>query len=79
LAAHSFRAKEEDALRAGDFVYGSQERGFICLGWFVKAADLSHELERSSANLFVRNRRIKVEKSLDISAHWLVLLRAMLS
>jgi hypothetical protein len=45
------------------------EQGFVCLRRFVEPADLSHELKRSSPNLFGSHRRIEVKKSFDISAH----------
>src|SRR5450432_858180 len=46
-----------------------QERGFIGLRRFGEPADLSHKLERSRANPFLRGQRIEVEKRFNISAH----------
>lgn len=46
-----------------------QKCAFICLGRFVKAADLSHELQRSGSNFIGRNRWIEIEENLDIPAH----------
>jgi hypothetical protein len=53
----------------GDFIDCTQERGFIRLRRFVKAADFSHELERSSSNLVGSDGRIEVEEGFDIPAH----------
>jgi hypothetical protein len=46
-----------------------QERGFVSLRRPIKTADLSHELERSSANLIGIDRRLEVEEGFDIPAH----------
>jgi hypothetical protein len=46
----------------------SQERAFVCLRRFAKAADFSHELERSRSNLFASNRRIEVKECFNIPA-----------
>lgn len=54
----------------GDLIDGGRERILIRFGWFVKAADFSDELQRSRANFFRCNRRIKIEKRSDISAHF---------
>jgi hypothetical protein len=53
----------------GYFIDRSQERGFVRLRRFVKARDFSHELERSSSNLFVSDGRIEIEEGFDIPAH----------
>jgi hypothetical protein len=53
----------------GYFVDCSQERLLVCVGRFIKTADLSHELKRSSPYLFRRDWRIEVEKGFDIPAH----------
>jgi hypothetical protein len=53
----------------GDFIDCSQERGFVSLRRFVKAADFSHELERSSSNLYGSYRGIEVKEGFDIPAH----------
>jgi hypothetical protein len=53
----------------GYFVDSGHKRGFIYLRRFVEARDFSHELERSSSNLFVSDGRIEVEKRFDIPAH----------
>jgi len=55
----------------GDFVDGALEGLFIALGGFVKAADLSDELERSCSNLFGCDGRLEVEERFDIPAHFL--------
>src|ERR1700677_3477674 len=57
------------------FVDGSQERSFVGLRRFVKAADLSHELQRSGSNLLGVDRRIEVEQGFDISAHCSIISR----
>jgi hypothetical protein len=54
---------------AGNFFDGAEKEIFIGLGRFVEAADLSHELQRSGANLIVGDRRIEVEEGFDIPAH----------
>jgi hypothetical protein len=60
----------EKAGRNGGYVIdGREKRGFVCFGWLVKAADLSHELKRSGSNLVGGNRGIEVKESLDIPAH----------
>src|SRR4030088_3115654 len=53
----------------GDFIDCAQERRFVRLRWLVKAADFSHELERSSSNLVSSDGRIEVEEGFDIPAH----------
>ena len=53
----------------GDFIDRGQERSLVGLRWFVKAADLSHELQRRCANLLGIDWRIEVEESFDIPAH----------
>jgi hypothetical protein len=54
---------------AGYFIDCVQESVFVGLGRFAKAADFSHELQRSGPNLIVRDWRIEVEEGFDISAH----------
>ena len=51
------------------FVQRRKQRACVCLRGFVKTADFSHELERSSSNLFGGDGRIKIEKGFDIPAH----------
>jgi hypothetical protein len=51
------------------FIDCSQKCGFIRLRRFVKPGDFSHELERSSSNLFVSDGWIEVEEGFDITAH----------
>ena len=53
----------------GYLIDRGQKRFFVGLRGFAKTADLSHELERRSANLFGCNWRVKVIKSFDIPAH----------
>src|SRR6202521_5147988 len=53
----------------GDFIDCAQERSFVRLRRFIKTADFSHELERSSSNLFGSDGRIEVEEGFDIPAH----------
>ena len=52
-----------------DFIDRCQKRVLIRLRRFRKPANLPHKLQRSGANLFIRNRRIKIEQRLDIPAH----------
>jgi hypothetical protein len=51
------------------FIDGSQERAFVWLRRFVKTADFSHELERSSSNFLGGYWRIEIEESFDVPAH----------
>ena len=60
---------EEISRDPGDGIDCGQERGFIRLRRFVKPADFSHELERSSPNLIGIDRRLEVEERLDVPAH----------
>lgn len=43
--------------------------GFVGFRWFTESADLSHELERCRADFIVGNRRLEIEKDLDVPAH----------
>ena len=54
---------------AGYFIEGCQERRFIGLGRLCEAAYFAYELERSGSDFFVGDRRIEIEKRLDVSAH----------
>src|ERR1700732_1201200 len=60
---------EKTSRDRGDFIDRSQERSFVRLRRFVKAADFSHELERGSSNLLASDGRIEVEEGFDIPAH----------
>jgi hypothetical protein len=53
----------------GDFIDCNLECGFVRLRWFVKAGDLSDELNRGGSNLFIGDGWIEVEQSPDIPAH----------
>ena len=64
-----FERMEKACRYGGYFIDRRQERSFVGLGGFAEPADLSHELQRSGANLVGIDRRIKVEQGLDISAH----------
>jgi hypothetical protein len=66
-----FERSDETARSAGDFLDRGQERGFVCLRRFIKAADFSHELERRRSYLLVSDGRIKVEECFDVPAHFL--------
>src|SRR5947207_15677634 len=46
-----------------------EERGFVCFRRFIETTHLSHELQGSRTNLFLRDRRFEVEQHLDVSAH----------
>src|SRR5207245_5434184 len=52
-----------------DLVDGREERGLVGLRRLVEAADLSYELQRGRADLFVGHRRLEVEQGLDVSTH----------
>jgi len=64
-----FERTEQTSRDVGDFIDGSLERVFVGLRRFVKAADFSDELERSSADLVGSDGWIEVEEGLDIPAH----------
>jgi hypothetical protein len=55
---------------SGNIVDGREERGFICEGRLGEAANFPDELERSRANLFGSDWRIKIEKRSDVPAHF---------
>jgi hypothetical protein len=48
---------------------GADKGGLISLQGCVEAAQLTHELERGCADLFVGRRRIEIEQALDAAAH----------
>jgi hypothetical protein len=52
-----------------DFIHGNLKRSFVCLRRLAKAADFPHELKRRIPNFLLSNRRIEIEKNLDVSAH----------
>jgi hypothetical protein len=64
-----FEGMEKTSRDRGYFIDCSQKRGFVGLRRFVKAADLSDELQRSGSNLLGIHGRIEIEESFDISAH----------
>jgi hypothetical protein len=71
LAVRGFRANAEAESRyRRDFIDCCEERGFVYLRRFIKAADFSHGLERSGSNLLSRDRGIEVEEGFNIPAHW---------
>jgi hypothetical protein len=48
----------------------SAERDFVRFGRLGKTADFSHELKRSRSNILGAHRRLEVEESLYIPAHF---------
>ena len=64
-----FERAEKTGRDAGYFIDCSQQCAFVCLRRFVKTADFSHELERSSSNLFGGDGRIEIEEGFDIPAY----------
>jgi hypothetical protein len=48
---------------------GAIKGEFVGLGWLGKTAEFSDELQRRRTNFFIRRRRLKVVKGLDISTH----------
>src|SRR5271170_4864785 len=64
-----FKRAKKTSRNRGDIADGSLEVTFVGLRRFGEAADFSHELERSSSNLFGRDGRIEVEEWFDIPAH----------
>jgi hypothetical protein len=69
-----FERPEQMGRDASHFLDRCQERSLVRLGRLGETADLSHELQRRRPNFIVRNRRIKIEKCLDVSAHFGLLL-----
>jgi hypothetical protein len=69
-----FQRTEKAVCGGGYFVNRNKERCFVGLRRFVKTSDLSYELEGRCLNFPGRNWRVKVKKSLDISAHLLILM-----
>ena len=64
------RKRSEKVLRdRRDLGSGSKEDRLVGLRRLVEAANLSYELQRCRVNLFLRNGRFEVEKSLDVSTH----------
>jgi hypothetical protein len=64
-----FERAEKTGRDAGYLIDCSQQGAFVCLRRFAKTADFSHELERSSPNLFGGDGRIEIEEGFDIPAH----------
>ena len=58
----AFERVSDTSRDPGYFIPYRQKRGFVCLGWIVKSADLSCELQGSSWHAFGRDRRIKIDK-----------------
>ena len=53
----------------GNFVHRSLKRSLVGLRRLPKAANFPHKLQRRIANFFLRNRRLKIKKNLDVPAH----------
>jgi hypothetical protein len=68
-ACARFERAQKISRDAGYFINCSQQRSFVCFRRCVKTADFSHELERSSSNLFGGDRRIEIEEDSDIPGH----------
>jgi hypothetical protein len=64
-----FQAAKKIAGDCCDPLNRSKECSLVCFRWLVEAANLSHELQGSRANLFFRHRRREIKKDLDISTH----------
>ncbi|HKW24675.1 MAG TPA: hypothetical protein VJN48_02760 [Terriglobales bacterium] len=60
---------EQASGSCGDLIHGRQESRFIGLRRLVEARNFSDKLKGSAANLLLGNRRVKVEKYSDVSAH----------
>ena len=54
---------------SGYFFDGGEEGGFVGLGGFVEAADLSDELQGRGMDFLVGDRRVEVEEHFDVPAH----------
>src|SRR5579864_8326482 len=65
----SFERAKQPGRDAGHFFDRSQECRLIRLRRLSKATDLSYKLQRGRPNLIVRDWRIEIEKSFDVSAH----------
>jgi hypothetical protein len=64
-----FKRMDQASRDGSYFVDRSQERSFVGLRRFVESGDFPDELERRSANLVRRDRRIEIEKRFDVPAH----------
>jgi hypothetical protein len=64
-----FQRTKQTRRSAGHLLNRRQKSRLVRLRWLVASADLSHILQRSSADLLIRHRRLEVEKHLDIAAH----------
>src|SRR5258708_8180600 len=53
----------------GDLVNCRIESSLVCPGWFIEAADLPHELQRGSTDLFLRGLRFKMENGVNVAKH----------
>src|SRR5690348_6988952 len=60
---------DESPRTGGNFLDGAIEGCAVGFGRTVEAAELPYELQRGGPNLFVRRRRLKIEKRLDVPAH----------
>jgi hypothetical protein len=69
-----FQRTEKPVCSGGYFVNRNKERCFVGLRRFVKTGDLPYELEGRSLDFPGGDWRVKVKKSLDISAHLLILM-----
>jgi len=69
-----FQRTEKAVCGGGYFVNRNKERGFVGLRRFVKTGDLPYELEGRSLDFPGGHWRVKVKKSLDVSAHLLILM-----
>jgi hypothetical protein len=65
-----FERMNQTSRHSGYFVHSRQKCGFVGLGRLVKTGNLSHELQRRSSYLISRDRRNKIEKGFDVSAHF---------
>jgi hypothetical protein len=61
----------------GYFLDCSLKYLLVRLRRFVETSDFSHELQRSRANLLLRDWRIEVEKRFDVAAHCITSARSV--
>jgi hypothetical protein len=64
-----FQRVYKDSRDVGDLADRRVERSLVGLRWSVQPTDLSHELQRSRANLFFGGWRIEVEERSNTPAH----------
>ena len=65
-----FQGVEQARGGASDLVDGSLEGGLVGFRGFVESSDFPDELQGSGAHLFRGDRRVEIEKRLDVAAQF---------